>query len=466
MIVPFFAMSQTGINLGDVKPIKKSDFLKNDKAIVQTLDSTVAWVYDGGAWEYSWKSLIVARHWLTGLPYEWNRFDFSTTENKWLKRNQELITYNSDDQADVEKYLVYPYNSFTNSWAPDTVFFTHTSGYYSKQLQQEVYTGDYISQNYLYLTNAVAGGSKYRIYNYQDSLYDYYFYYNRNTTTESWDLLGKTDFSYDQNNVLYNMRSYQWDNVNKEFVNSGQTFYQYENYNPIQIVSQSWNGSMWVNNDRDEYEYDANSNRTLAIDYEWNSVTNAWEYYSKYTYTYVNNKVMEKVYQRWNSGTASWDNDYRYIYAYDSNGNIITEREDEWSGGVWEFYERNTYTYDGTLLTQRLYEYWDAVGSTWINGNKNVYTYNSAGFETSYLYQTYNSGTSSWVNSQRNISDYDANNNRIYYDFAYWDNVGGTWVYDYKNNYYWSQYDANAVSELENKMVDIFPNPRDRKSVV
>lgn len=459
LIFPAFVFAQSGMDINYSKLVKKSDFLKSTNAVIQTLDSTVAFDYTGGIWVHDWKKTINGRHW-SGLPYEWKNYNYNSTTMTWDIRGVERITYYSDEESDMEKYWSKPYNSFINDWDPDTLTFYNYTGYISKQFQAPIMKGDYIQKSYDYVTNSYTNGIKYVIKNLNDTLYDYYVGYSYNAAQNNWEPTMKFEFVYDQNHYMQKQKMLAWNNSTQQFENNNQGYYIFTNGQITQTISQSWTGAAWQNSDKDEYAYDANGKRTLERDYDWNSVTQAWDQKSQIIYIYSNNLVVERIDQTWNSGTSSWDNVSRYVYSYDVNGNQITQRRDDWVSGAWRYNNRHSYTYNSSnKCTQDLYEIWNSVTSVWENDAKYTYTYNTAASETSYLCQYWNSGTSLWENQYQYTTNYDANNNKIYYDYSHWDNIGGIWIYHWKENYYWSTFDANSISDMENDLLNVFPNP-------
>lgn len=461
LIFPFFVFAQSGMDINFDKLIKKSDFLKNTNAIVQTLDTTINSDYVSGVWVYDWKKTINGRHW-NGLPYEWKAYSFNTGTDMWNINSVERITYNSNSEQDIDKYLIKPYNSFINDWDPDTAVFYNYTGYVSHQIQQPIMEGIYMQKSYNSVTNSYTSGIKYVITNLYDTLYDYFLGYTFDPSSNAWKIDLKNVFTYDQNHYLQCQKSLDWNSTDQEFVNNRQTWYVFNNGNATQLISQGWTGTVWLNDDKDEYSFDSNGNRTSSRDYNWNNGTNSWDMNTQTLYTFVNNLLVESVSQTWNSGTSTWDNTYRTVNSYDVNGNQITQRQDSWVSGAWQYSSRNSYTYDsGNHVTLNLYELWDNIGSAWRNNNKYTYTYNLAGLETNYLAQVWNSVTLVWVNQNQYTTNYDVNNNKIYYAFSNWDEVGGTWIFSWKYDYYWSTFDANSVSDMENEVVSVFPNPND-----
>ena len=71
----------------------------------------------------------------------------------------------------------------------------------------------------------------------------------------------------------------------------------------IEIISQWWDGSAWVNNNKYSNTYDANNN------------------------------LIERLWQTWNS--SNWVNYEKHLYTYDGNNNKIEELGQNWYGSVW-----------------------------------------------------------------------------------------------------------------------------------
>ncbi|MDP2363977.1 MAG: hypothetical protein Q8M94_09440, partial [Ignavibacteria bacterium] len=146
-----------------------------------------------------------------------------------------------------------------------------------------------------------------------------------------------------------------------------------EGFLQVESISQSWDGTNWVNSSRSTNVYDAKNNRVQSTYQTWN--VSVWENSYRYSYIYdVNNNQTEYAYQSWN-GTA-WVNSSRYLYTYNVNNDVTRQISQTWNGSAWVDYSQYLYTYDlNNDLTLQLYQTWS--GTAWTDYSRRTYTYDS-----------------------------------------------------------------------------------------
>lgn len=169
-------------------------------------------------------------------------------------------------------------------------------------------------------------------------LLDSVYYWMMDTSTMAWHLYDKeTNFVYDanQNNISYINQSWN-DTI---WSNQDQITSNYDNYNnKINQVAQTWNGSTWVNNGQTVFGYDANNNDTSVIREAWNS--GAWLKTFLYTYTYdVNNNKISFLDQYWSGSNLV--NQYKSTYLYNTNNKMISQSVQFWNGTAWVYTEKH-----------------------------------------------------------------------------------------------------------------------------
>jgi hypothetical protein len=89
-------------------------------------------------------------------------------------------------------------------------------------------------------------------------------------------------------------------------------------------ISKSWDTttSQWVVSGKSKYNYDANGNNTLYIEYDWDKTTSKWvaAYKREYTFDAKGNIILIVNYQ-WDVNTSNWVGSYKQENTYDANGN-------------------------------------------------------------------------------------------------------------------------------------------------
>ena len=153
-----------------------------------------------------------------------------------------------------------------------------------------------------------------------------------------------------------------WTTINKKQLGDG--------FLLIELFSQVWDSSAWVNYLKYSYTYDGNNILTEELYQTWDG--SAWRNNSKTSYTYDGNNIrIEELRQYWN---AAWLNIWHYSYTYDGNNNRTGALRQDWNNSSWVNSVKYTNTYNGNnSRTESLFQTWD--GSAWVNNSKDSYTY-------------------------------------------------------------------------------------------
>ena len=236
-----------------------------------------------------------------------------------------------------------------------------------------------------------------------------------------------------------------------------------------------------VNEELDEYTYDANNNMTSEIYSLWDTGINAWIFDDKYEYTYdANNNLTSYIYSLWDTGINDWIFYYKVEYTYDANNNMTSAIYSEWDTGInaWIFSSKKEYTYDANNnLTSYIYSNWDSGINVWIFYSKREYTYDANNNMTSEIYSLWDTGINAWIfnykyeyiyNLEVNISEIIAPewyNNYLYPPFynellteIYYSWDGTDFTINSKGTFYYS--DIVGINEvIDNSIFIIYPNP-------
>ncbi|MFP4242457.1 MAG: hypothetical protein ACLFTW_10840 [Chitinispirillaceae bacterium] len=153
--------------------------------------------------------------------------------------------------------------------------------------------------------------------------------------------------------------------VETEWENSERTItVKNQNGLPSQKTYYSWD-EQWVNDRREEYDYDSEGNLVIQIEQEWDSAASVWITRSREEYFYDNQGRKEEMHSYWSSGNSDelvpsdktfyfYQNDKlveevrsrsRIVYHYDSRGNIAEEISQYMRSGEWENETRFRYEY-------------------------------------------------------------------------------------------------------------------------
>ena len=181
----------------------------------------------------------------------------------------------------------------------------------------------------------------------------------------------------------------------------------------------------WENESRIAYEYDFNGNVLEVLDQEWNGTS--WEDALRVTYTYEGDVISEDIYQYYLDG--QWVNIIKEVYNY--NGDVWTVLVWEWNGTTWTSSVLNTYTRDGNTI-EHIMQYME--GGAWQNDERYVYTLDFDENVTEILMQEWMGAE--WENYEKTTYTYEGG----VYTEQYIENWNGvTWDDEY---YFTFDYDA------------------------
>jgi hypothetical protein len=138
---------------------------------------------------------------------------------------------------------------------------------------------------------------------------------------------------------------------NNVWVNDYKTDITYSNNRIVSGLSYHWNGTNWyfASDDGSEFLFNYNVNGTInnTISNRWNG-TNFVDY-NRTLYSYdANNRLTLEDGQQWNG--TNWVSDYRVQKTYDTNGNVINDNQVFLDNGV----EAGNYTEVNTFDTNQL----------------------------------------------------------------------------------------------------------------
>lgn len=237
----------------------------------------------------------------------------------------------------------------------------------------------------------------------------------------NWFELFKTEHIYDGTGLHLESINYSW--TGSDWQQDGKMIYNWSGSVLDAMISQTWDGTSWVNSMMYTYQYGVMMELLETIAYLWNGTD--WEELNKDTFTYdANMLLIEEIFYMWNG--SGWDNSNRHTYVYDANGNEIESVFSQWNNGAWEDFDRTLSSYDANNnLIEEIYENWD--GSAWLNDVKLEFTFDANSILTEII-SYYWDGTT-WIYNERCIF--------LHYDLS----VGIN--------------ESNAMSET----INIYPNP-------
>lgn len=245
-----------------------------------------------------------------------------------------------------------------------------------------------------------------------------------NGTTNRWDTNGSVSaYSYDS-------RGNNTQRVDSDSATStigGRQLIMYNTRNQeTEYLQQNWNGSAYVNEQREQYTYDAQGNITLELYQEWSN--NAWVTQDSYrtTNTYnAANVLVGQVYEELNNNNT-WEIEGRIIFTVNASNQWSEAVYQEWINGVYVNDERtrNITWYDWNNRLLSYFEDQEWSGGAWVDDQRStiVYQPNGSNVET----QQQPTASNTWVNDDRITTTYDNFGNLILDQNESWDN--NAWV--------------------------------------
>jgi len=269
-----------------------------------------------------------------------------------------------------------------------------------------------------------------------------------NTTTTDWDALPnyKNGRTYDAHGRLSANITFNWNFIQNKWIYNYEYLNEWDDhgnmtewiYNNWDTLSGTWipyeHDTLWYNNlnimTSDKwYFYNPNkSSWMLGYSEEFNDAGGPVNYYSYYwndqtfliaggargLYTLnAFNKPIETLTEELDTATGNWLPYSQVFSDYTSDTVLVKQTLNYWNGTSYILSTQNLYTYTDGLITEVLYQYWDANSSLWVNSFRQLYTYGINHKETEYLYQNWSDTV--WKTRTQRISIYDASGNRVEY---------------------------------------------------
>jgi hypothetical protein len=207
------------------------------------------------------------------------------------------------------------------------------------------------------------------------------------TETEYLFSTQKSEFTYDENGNRTLNINYNWDTNNQSFILS------------------------WKN----ESTYDEDGNLTLEINYDWNTTTQSFipSWKNESTYNYNGNLTIFETYF-WDTESQSYIPSWKSENTYDQNGNSILYKRYNWDtesqSYILSLKSENTFDDNGNLVNNIVYT-WDTDTQSFLESSKEEFSYDESGNQTLNIVYTWDTDTQSFLESSKEEFSYDENGN-------------------------------------------------------
>lgn len=220
----------------------------------------------------------------------------------------------------------------------------------------------------------------------------------------TYELAEITSYVYDNNNNLVELES---SNVQNNVVTpASKTLLNYNAQGQVSSITNLWYevaSSIYWNSSKTDYIRNANGD--VINELFFNYQINLWELSGQQTYTYIANNPVERVFQFTNDNGITFINSSRQTYTYNTN-NFPTEQVDfTWINSSWEPTNKSTYAYDASNNVIQILNYY-MNNSTWVANFKEELSYNVVNDFINY--ESFAKVGPNWVPEYKKVNSFDA----------------------------------------------------------
>ena len=279
---------------------------------------------------------------------------------------------------------------------------------------------------------------------------------------EDWDNPGwlaseKLDFTYNANNYLIKEDYFVWNvgNITWDFVGYAD-YTNNANGQPLQFISQSYDGFVWQNETKGTYTYNATGKLLTYTDEVWNTSTSTWQIANNEVNTYDNNDyLIQEIQENYNNGSLNSRN--RYTYTNNASGIMQQSLQESWNltTQVWNQVSRTNYTYNvnGKVILA-LTEVW--INNAWVQAYKENYSYDVNNYLINQIYSYANISTGQWIYSMQYFYTNLANGKISQISYQSWNSTTNAWENSSRDTYF---YGTSSVVKPQRLHAVVFPNP-------
>ncbi|MCF8296527.1 MAG: T9SS type A sorting domain-containing protein [Saprospiraceae bacterium] len=267
-----------------------------------------------------------------------------------------------------------------------------------------------------------------------------------------WIYKVKREFTYNSNGLLTSWRQSFMPTLDSNWIISeGEDFTYNANDSLTEYIVYRWpmGYNAMIPYWKEETFYDSTGFKSYSLSYWWKTATLKWDKNSKSEFTYDSLGYLSKyeIFE-WKQDSSNWKTGYRYKYVHDSLGNMTQKIESMGYMPLSPWYDFNRidfhYNFNSELDSMCGFKK-DSFGVPWYRSNRVKYFYDSLGNMTQ-AHSTIEHYTHLLTFYSRQLNTYNAFNNLIESLNQKWDSQSNSWVNDSKRCY---QFDSgqNHISE-------------------
>ena len=167
------------------------------------------------------------------------------------------------------------------------------------------------------------------------------------------------------------------------------------------VVTEEWNGTSWVGDERNRYSHTAEGVVVSNTFQVWNGVDWENDFRALFEFDDAGLPVVS-VGQVWEN--QMWVNSARLLRTFDENGLLLEFTRQEWVNGEWVNESNTMYTYENGVRTGTLQRSW--IDNMWLNSTQTIIGYDDQGRILSNASQFWDSASQSWEEVIRTDYEY------------------------------------------------------------
>jgi hypothetical protein len=253
-----------------------------------------------------------------------------------------------------------------------------------------------------------------------------------------------------------------WSPLKYQFVDGRRSAYFYNDNDQLHIQYSQHFDTTTQNWQRRNYRviyYNLSNADSLWHIYAWNNNQEQWNDSARVSYFYNEEQLIDaEITQLFTNG--DWVNSKYVDYSYNTFDLPDTVIDKQWNATLEEWVDQNktVYNYTSAQLTETKTDFlWD--GSQWLNKTRISYQYNADNLIQEILNEYWSFGFEEWAKASLSNYSYDENLNRNQFNFYIWNTMNEAWQNFYREDNFWSFFEANNVTTHSPDLISFYPNP-------
>ena len=225
-----------------------------------------------------------------------------------------------------------------------------------------------------------------------------------NLTSSVWENSLVTNHTLNSNSTVNFSITQSWDKDMGMWVNLYKMIYTYDaSKNVLTQKTQMDMGAGWADFTMTTNTYNANGQLIKSLGQAMDLLTMQMKDANQTTYSYnADGTENQSVSQEWNSTSAAWKNSMRSTNTYNASKKLTLVLTEDFTADVWVNDTKSILSYNTNgLVSEALYQDWDATAAAWVDTDKDIFTYNANGSVNQMTVMEWKKDQSKWENQSR-----------------------------------------------------------------